>query len=942
VTKIPQEIKEALYERRCLFFIGSGMSAEAGLPSAKVLAQVLAEKLKTAGHEVSSQNLSDVAEDFRLKFGRTKLLETVRSEIVRDQAKVDRASFNLLAQLKAKPRNIVTTNWDSLIEKALGEEDYCPIFEPKLAGKTSDRQINLFKIHGDIDGDFVITRGDYREYGKHWEPMITKLKALFLEEMVVFIGYSTDDEDFLNMYMPLLTEPGPDYLPLRYSVSPYPNDVSRAKLNERKIRYLEMGARDFLIGLKNELVEAIPPSYTLPSPKTVPARKRKDFNPFSIFRAEDISEPNWTNETFVPPIEFAKIISPGNVIIEGHRGSGKSIILQYLSYPSQAEREEKDDYVGFYLKLQDTFVNTITKREMSIEEWKNFFSHYLSLLLGQSILITLKKLKEDKKIEIDHEEDFVRRVIFRFFPDLPKDLIGWITNIDSLCDLFSREQNNCATYPRPAIPRLSPHFVYDFLLLLQDYVNDWKGKFFYLLIDEYDKLDNDQQKVANVFLADRGSPITYKVTFKIGVKSFQMVHTTINDKMLDDPSDCEWVALDRFDDRVGDDFKTKLIDIAAMRLRYYKYDNEPVTKLARAHVAELFPAGKRGFENGDYSGLENMLTLSSYVVRDFLELAKDMLYLAYPWIVSEKKAKIPPVPPHLQNFVISVHSNILYTTRIDGIPGNVGDKERKNLARLLIQNLGVIFQRILAGSTMVDEKRTVSGFQLRNDLKLSQEARAALEDCRDIGVLQLPYVARATQNSARDAPHRKYEFHRLLCPRFNLSLGKRFPREINAEMFNGLVEPSSGAADRLTQYFIFNIFVEEASDSLRSSTEGKDIKDIMAKVRATPHKSVKLFDRPTRTRVDKTLTGWALKGDSDLIECSSEIEAKYLKLFADAGFKCTDLPLDSQIINECYQRLQTAKPGIERKLLEKIEDYPYLKKKAEATSQVWLHLVSEQ
>lgn len=934
MTRIPQQIKDALYNRKCMFFIGSGMSAEAGLPSAKALIRVLAERLKTAGHEVSSSSLLDVAEDFQLKFGRLELLDTVRREIVTAQVTADRTSFNLLTQLKAKPRDIVTTNWDSLIEKALGEEDYCPIFEPKLAGKTSERQINLYKIHGNIDGDVVITRKDYRDYEKHWEPMITKVKALFLERTVVFIGYSTDDENFLNMYVPLLAKPGQDYLPLRYSVSPDRNEMSQSKLMERGIRQIEMSARDFLTELKNELVEAPPPDYALPSPKTVPAMKRKDFNPFSVFRAEDISEPNWINETFVPPIDFAKVVSPGNVIIEGHRGSGKSIVLQYLSYPSLAERNEKEDYVGFYLKLQDTFVHTITKREMRKEEWKDFFSHYLSLLLGESILITLKRLTEEKKIEIDHEEDFVKRVIFRFFPDLPKDVVGWITNVDLLSDLFNREQNRCATYPRPTNPRLSAHFVYDFLLLLQDYVKDWKGKFFYLLIDEYDKLDNDQQKVANVFLADRGAPITYKVSFKIGVKSFQMVHTTINDKMLDHGSDYEWVPLDRFDDKIGRDFKTKLTDIAAARLRYYKYDNDS--------VAELFPAGKRGFENGDYSGLQNMLTLSSYVVRDFLELAKDMLYLANPWIVSEKKAKIPAVPPHLQNFVISVHSNILYTTRIDGIPGNVGTKERKNLTRLLIQRLGVIFQRILAGSRMTDEKRTVSGFQLRNDLKLSEEAKAALEDCRNIGVLQVPFVPRAPQNSARDAPHRRYEFHRLLCPRFDLSLGKRFPKEINAEMFNGLMELSPGAVDRLTRYFIFNIFVEEANDSLRRSAEGKEIRDIMSRVRVTKHKSVRLFDRPTKTRVEKTLSGWSLKGDSHLIECSSEIEAKYLKLFADVGLKEIDLPLDLQILGECYQKLETAKAGIEKKLQEKIGEYPFLKKKAEVARQVWLHLVSKQ
>ena len=166
-----------------------------------------------------------------------------------------------------------------------------------------------------------------------------------------------------------------------------------------------------------------------------------------------------------------------------------------MSYPSLIERGNFENYIGFYLKLQNSYVETAKKERMETDEWKSFFLHYFNLLLGESILITLSELLEKGKIEFGNEKEFVDRALFRFFFDIPKETTGGISNIKALLDLFIRERNRCAKFPRPTDFRLSPHFVYDLINLLEDYVEGWKGKFFYLLIDEYDKMDEDQQRV---------------------------------------------------------------------------------------------------------------------------------------------------------------------------------------------------------------------------------------------------------------------------------------------------------------------------------------------------------------------------------------------------------------------------------------------------------------
>lgn len=930
MAKIPRQIIDAMYERKCLFFIGSGMSKEAGLPSASDLTEILSKKLKSNGKEPSGNQLQKVAQDFCRIFSRPELLQIIRGEIVRKLERANRKSFNLLNDLLIKPKDIVTTNWDPLIEEALGKKNYTPIFEPTAVVRYSDAYINLFKIHGDIDHDIIITENDYKNYRNKWEPIITKLKALFQERTIIFIGYSTDDENFLEAYMEVFKRLGADYLLPRYCVDPNFDEIKIEKMKERGIKPLQMSAREFLKSLNEELREKLS-EYKLPSPKTVPAPLSTDYNPFGIFRAEDTASEKWINDTFVHPIDFTTISSPGNVVIEGHRGSGKTVILQYLSYPNLLEREDPINYIGFYLKLQNSYVDTVKRNAMREENWKIFFLHYFSLLIGESILITLKQLMEKKKIILKKEKEFVERVLFRFFPDIPIEITSKINTINSLYDLFVRERNRCAVSQRKHDVRLSPHFVYDFINLLEEYIEEWKNKFFYILVDEYDKLDDDQQKVVNIYVADRGAPLRYRVSFKIAVKSFQMNYETIDGKMLDVVDDFQWVPLDRFDATREKEFIKKLREIGTTRLKVYRYTNKSID--------EIFPSGGKTFEEGDYSGIDNMFTLSSYLVRDFLELAKDMLYFAFPWIISEKRERIPPVPPDIQNFIINVHSNILYTTRIDKIGGKIDNKERKYLARLLIGKMGIIFKRILAGSRSA-EKRTVSSFQLKDDVELTQIAKTSLEDCRDVGCLLVPYMQRVPQNYARYAPHRKYEFHRLLCPRFRLSLARRWPREISAKQFNKIFDAPDDAVNELTQYFLKNIFIDETLEWLGEISAVNKLKSIYREVCQANHYKRDLFGNVGNIKIERTLTGISLKLGSKSIQCETEKEGYYMKIFAEMGLKKVEIPEDTIYLEKIIPDIKILKATIDKQIQKKVEDYPYIKKiKDKLIPKIWVRLL---
>ena len=80
------------------------------------------------------------------------------------------------------------------------------------------------------------------------------------------------------------------------------------------------------------------------------------------------------------------------IVLQGARGSGKTTILKYFSFPVQCERAQKnampvksqiirDGGVGFYLRCDDSFLSMF-KTVFSVlvkDAWQACFKHYLEL-----------------------------------------------------------------------------------------------------------------------------------------------------------------------------------------------------------------------------------------------------------------------------------------------------------------------------------------------------------------------------------------------------------------------------------------------------------------------------------------------------------------------------------------------------------------------------------
>ena len=493
------------------------------------------------------------------------------------------------------------------------------------------------------------------------------------------------------------------------------------------------------------------------------------------------------------------------------------MILKYLSYEAQRKRKFSDSWdkhnLGFYLKLRPSVPNTSTELffKGTHEEWKLYFSTFFNLMIGEEIIRCIISLKEDQGLSEKEETCFVQRLHYLFFSSIPK--FHDDNNLENLEMVMQKARNDMSNLHQSSFV-LPTDFLEQLKNLIEKCIESWRGKNFFILLDEYESLNDDQQKIVNNLIKNRS------FSYKIGVKLCGMIYDSIDGTILELNHDYTYVNTDRCDGGMVDsqesNFKEFAIKVANRRLQTYGFDSTIQELLPKEEILD-----RLGFENGDYSGLDNIITMSSSIIREFLELCKDMVYYTNPEIINVRKEKLDVIPPHIQNTVIIIHSNILYEN-INIVTGfdEESKRSRNRNAKILIDNLARVFRNILKGSQSV-EKRTVIGFLIKRPDSLKQSTREAINDCVAERLLEVPLDPREPQNPSRHVQLKRYRMARLLCPRFRLALADRWPKELDGNELNELLLRPESAVAELTQYFIKNIPVKQ-STSLYDFDEGRE------------------------------------------------------------------------------------------------------------------------
>lgn len=291
--------------------------------------------------------------------------------------------------------------------------------------------------------------------------------------------------------------------------------------------------------------------------------ERLSLEPFNITKAVDFSDSEidqtWVDLSSNPAEGFAqltKLTSPMPMLLEGGKGSGRTHLLRYFSYPLQKLRAgsniieaiQESGYLGIFLRCEGLNAGRFMGKRLTSEKWNSIFHYYMDLRLGYLTLSTLQDALTGRKDFQQIEAIFCSKVLELFTTNIRLDLV----DLSSLCNFFKsqikdvdQKVNNVALKrEEPQINILANRgdLVFGIPQLICQEFGPFKNVRFLYLIDEFENLTIDQQQYINTLVREKRDPVSIKYGGRsYGIKTYM---TLSADEYNRDGSEFDRVCLD--------------------------------------------------------------------------------------------------------------------------------------------------------------------------------------------------------------------------------------------------------------------------------------------------------------------------------------------------------------------------------------------------------------
>jgi hypothetical protein len=253
-------------------------------------------------------------------------------------------------------------------------------------------------------------------------------------------------------------------------------------------------------------------------------------------RAEQLREQVF--DLFCEPSYFPELLDPKSCVLVGGRGSGKTTVLRGMSYQGRlqltAAPPHEWDYYGLYLRINTARVTAFRGPDLSADDWSALFGHYLNILLVEAVVHFLGWYERRiglATVTAAHCQEVARGFGVTLEEDERVDaLLAIVKSARSDLELYA---NNIVDGHRPTISVLGAPLDALMESVIECEPFDRRPVFF--LIDEYENLSPEQQRVANTLVKHAGTLYVFKIGVKeLGWRSRQTLNA---DEQLQAPAD---------------------------------------------------------------------------------------------------------------------------------------------------------------------------------------------------------------------------------------------------------------------------------------------------------------------------------------------------------------------------------------------------------------------
>ena len=546
-------------------------------------------------------------------------------------------------------------------------------------------------------------------------------------------------------------------------------------------------------------------------------------NPFKVFTPEDLDAQE-IMDLFVEVPYLNKIQDPGNTMLNGPRGTGKSMLFRYLMPDCQVVVHNTSarelPFYGVLISIKNTVPNLTELRRLQDRSARMILSeHALSCFVASKVFQSMVKTLSEVSLDTSKVET---ATLYKQLVDLlvaagsrtqdndgterNGSVISILDACKKLCDdayAYISHYAKVISFQNSAPPydgALCDYFTFLYPILRQIR----KLPYFpgsspiYLLIDDADHLSLEQTMVLNSWLVARTQGI---VSIKVSTQHNYKTYTTLNGHRIRSPHDYQEINMTDLYTTKKSAYVKNVKKIIKKRLRkanihisakkFFPPDIEQERKIESIgkRLREDWPLSGRGYSASDdvlryarpqfikslggiskssstysYAGLDQLIHISSGQVRYLLQPAAEMY--------DEQKSQtqngvVNLIDPSIQNRVVRQEANRLMFRELDDLKGdnfiskNIGDNYRRNIARL--RNL-IVFLGGMFYRKLVSDDAERRVFSVAVSGRLDKDVRDVFEFGIGLGYFHPSSIG----NKDGTGRTRLYVLTRRLAPHFNL------------------------------------------------------------------------------------------------------------------------------------------------------------------------------